>query len=145
MNFDGDMDDILRRGGSNTSATPSIVLLNQKLGTSPAPRMLEQSEIDLLRKSKEEVYKVTRGYRPIGKVTPAMKWLPYPEEKSVLNFSHSYIQSRQEFGDLIAHSHESVFIFPDKSRKIIPDPVRKDLSMTGYCWKVTAPAQLVRS
>ena len=142
MNFDGDMDDILRRGGLNTSATPSIVLLNQKLGTSPAPRMLEQFEIDLLRKSKEEVFKVGRGH--IGKVAPAVEWLLYPEEKSVLNFSRPYIQSRQEFGDLIAHSHESVFIFPDNARKIFSDPLRKDMSMTGDCWKVTAPVQIVR-
>ena len=71
MNFDSDTDDALRRGGSNTSATPSIALLNQKLGTSPAPRMLEQSEIDLLRKSKEEVFKITREH--IGKATPVVK------------------------------------------------------------------------
>ena len=59
MNFDSDTDDTLRHDGLNTSPTPSIVLLNQKIGTSPAPRMLDQSEIDLLRKSKEEIFKVT--------------------------------------------------------------------------------------
>ena len=142
MNYNSDMDDTLRRGGLDTSATPSIALLNQKLGTSPAPRMLEQSEIDLLRKSKEEVFKVTRG--DIGKVAPKVKWLLYPDDKSILNFSRPYIQSRQEFGDLIAHSHESVFIFPDDARKIVPDPVRKDMSMTGHYWKVTVPVQIVR-
>ena len=142
MNFDSDMDDTLRRGGLNTSATPSIALLNQKLGTSPAPRMLEQSEIDLLRKSKEEVFKVTR--EDIGKVAPKVKWLLYPDDKSILNFSRPYIQSRQELGDLIAHSHEPIFIFPDNARKIIPDSVRKDMSMTGHCWKVTVPVQIVR-
>ena len=144
MSFDGDMDDTSSGGGLNTSATPSIALLNQKLGTSPAPRMLEQSEIDLLRKSKEEVFKVTRGYRPLGKVTPAAKRLLYPEEKSVLNFSHSYIQSRQELGDLIAQSDKPVFIFPDNARKILPDPLRKDINMTGNCWKVAVPVQIVR-
>ena len=71
MNFDSDTDDTLGRDGLNTSPTPSIVLLNQKLGTSPAPRMLEPSEIDLLRKSKEEVFKVTRGH--VGTVDPAVK------------------------------------------------------------------------
>ena len=71
MNFDSDTDNTLRRDGLNTSPTPSIALLNQKLGTSPAPRMLDQSEIDLLRKSKEEVFKVTR--EKIGKVAPAVE------------------------------------------------------------------------
>ena len=71
MNVESDTDDTLRRDGSTTSATPSIALLNQIIGTSPAPRMLEPFEIDLLRKSKEEVFKVTRGQ--IGKVGPAVK------------------------------------------------------------------------
>ena len=71
MNFDSDMDAALRRGGLNTSFTPSIALLNQKLGTSPAPRMLEPSEIDLLRKSKEEIFKVTREH--VGKMTFAAR------------------------------------------------------------------------
>ena len=88
MNFDSDMDDTLRRGGLNISATPSIALLNQKLGTSPAPRMLEQFEIDLLRKSKEEVFKVTGG--DIERVAAAVKSLLYPEDKSPLNLSHLY-------------------------------------------------------
>ena len=71
MNFDSDTDDALRQGGPNTSPTPSIALLKQKLGTSPASRMLEQSEIDLLRKSKEEIFKVMRG--PIEGAAPAVK------------------------------------------------------------------------
>ncbi len=37
------------------SLTPSTRLLNQKLGTSPAPRMLTPSEIALLRQSKREI------------------------------------------------------------------------------------------
>ena len=59
MNVDKSKDQTLRNGGKNTSATPSIALLNQKLGTSPAPRMLTPSEIALLRQSKEEVDRVT--------------------------------------------------------------------------------------
>ncbi len=43
-----------RSGGANTSATPSIALLNRRLGTSPAPRMLTRSEIDLLRRCAKE-------------------------------------------------------------------------------------------
>ena len=38
--------------------TPSTALLNQMLGTSPAPRMLTSSEIALLRQSKEEISQV---------------------------------------------------------------------------------------
>ena len=142
MNFDSDMDDTLRHGGLNTSATPSIALLNQKLGTSPAPRMLEQSEIDLLRKSKEEVLKVGRG--DIERVASVTKSLLYSEEKSVLNFSPSYIQTGQEFGYLINQPDKPIFIFPAYTRKTIPEPLRKDMSMTGDCWKVTAPVQIVR-
>ena len=142
MNSEKNTDRTSSGGGEHVSATPSIALLNQKLGISPAPRMLEQSEIDLLRKSKEEVFKVTRGHT--GKAAPEAKWLLYPEDKSILNFSHLYIQNRQELGDLIAQSDEPVFIFPDNTKKIIPDPARKDINMTGNCWKVTAPVQIVR-
>ena len=71
MNFDSDTDDTLGRDGLNTSPTPSLALLNQKIGTSPTPRMLDQSEIDLLRKSKDEVFKVTR--ERIGKAAPEAK------------------------------------------------------------------------
>ena len=47
-----------RNGGGNTSATPSLALLNRTLGTSPAPRMLTPYEIDLLRQSKKEMAQV---------------------------------------------------------------------------------------
>lgn len=50
----------LKPGGSDTSATPSIAVLNRRLGTSPTPRMLTPSEIDLLRRSKAEVARVTQ-------------------------------------------------------------------------------------
>ena len=59
MNPDKSTDQTLRNGGRHTSATPSIALLNRKLGTSLAPRMLTPSEIALLRQSKEEVDRVT--------------------------------------------------------------------------------------
>ena len=59
MNFDKDMGKALRSGGGSDSVTPSIASLNRKLGTSPAPRMLEASEIELLRKSKREVFEYT--------------------------------------------------------------------------------------
>ena len=44
------------------SVTPSTALLNQKLATSNAPRMLTPSEVTLLRQSKQEIaarYKAT--------------------------------------------------------------------------------------
>lgn len=44
-----------RTSGANASVTASTLLLNQKLGTSPAPRMLTPSEIALLRKSQQEI------------------------------------------------------------------------------------------
>ena len=44
-----------RSGGESISVTPSTALLNQKLGTSPVPRMLTPSEIDLLRRSAREI------------------------------------------------------------------------------------------
>jgi hypothetical protein len=45
----------LKTGGSDNSLTPSTRLLNQKLGTSPAPRRLTPSEIELLLQSKREL------------------------------------------------------------------------------------------
>ena len=60
MNSDSDMGKNLRTGGEDVSVTPSTALLNQRLVISSAPRMLEQSEIDLLTKSKEEIYRATR-------------------------------------------------------------------------------------
>ena len=47
-----------RSGGASTSATPSIDLLNRRLGVSPAPRMLTPYEIDLLRKCAQEAMDV---------------------------------------------------------------------------------------
>ena len=49
-----------RTGGVSYSATPSIALLNRRLGTSPAPRMLTPYEIDLLRQCVKETAEVTR-------------------------------------------------------------------------------------
>ena len=45
----------LKSGGTSPSVTPSTALLNQMLGTSPAPRMLTPTEIELLQRSKQEV------------------------------------------------------------------------------------------
>ena len=53
-------------GGENASATPSIAALNRKLGTSPTPRMLTPSEIELLRRSKAEVIQVAREILAAG-------------------------------------------------------------------------------
>ena len=49
------MEQNLKTGGLSDSITPSTRLLNQKLGTSPAPRRLNASEIELLVRSKQEV------------------------------------------------------------------------------------------
>ncbi len=49
------MEQNLKTGGSSISLTPSTRLLNQKLGTSLAPRRLTPSEIELLRQSKQEI------------------------------------------------------------------------------------------
>ena len=59
MNSDRSTAGTSRSGGGNTSATPSIALLNRRLGTSPAPRMLTPYEIDLLRQCVKEVAEVT--------------------------------------------------------------------------------------
>ena len=58
MNSENDTGRTSRNGGGNTSATPSIALLNRSVGTSPAPRMLTPYEIDLLRRSKTEMARV---------------------------------------------------------------------------------------
>jgi len=50
-------------GGEKDSVTPSTRLLNQKPGTLPAPRMLEPSEIALLRQSKQEIARKLMGAR----------------------------------------------------------------------------------
>ena len=49
------MEQNLNTGGSGDSLTASTRLLNQKLGTSPAPRRLTPSEIALLLASKHEL------------------------------------------------------------------------------------------
>ena len=43
------------------SDTPTIALLNRRLGTSPAPRMLTPYEIDLLRRCVKEAVEVSRA------------------------------------------------------------------------------------
>ena len=58
MNSAGNTDQISRSGGEGISATPSIALLNRRLGTSPAPRMLTPYEIDLLRQCAKEASEV---------------------------------------------------------------------------------------
>ena len=59
MSSDKSTDRTSRSGGGNTSATPSIALLNRRLGTSPAPRMLTPYEVDLLRQCAKEAAEVT--------------------------------------------------------------------------------------
>lgn len=49
------MDNNLKTGGKSDSVTVSTALLNRRLATSKAPRMLTRSEIELLRKSKQEI------------------------------------------------------------------------------------------
>ncbi len=44
------MDRNSSNAGGKFSAIPSIALLNRRLGTSPAPRMLTPDEVDLLRR-----------------------------------------------------------------------------------------------
>ena len=66
MNADKDTQTALKSGAKCATATPSIAALNRKLGTSPAPRMLTPSEIELLRRSKAEVIRVTREILAAG-------------------------------------------------------------------------------
>ncbi len=61
----------LKAGGANTSATPSIALLNRRLGTSPAPRMLTSSEIDLLRQCVKEASDVAHEVLARSKTEPS--------------------------------------------------------------------------
>ena len=60
MSSDGNTGPSSRGGGGSVSATPSTALLNRRLGTSPAPRMLTPYEIDLLRRSAQEIAESTR-------------------------------------------------------------------------------------
>ena len=72
MNSDKGTAPSSKPGGETISATPSITLLNQRLGTSLAPRMLTPSEIDLLRQCAQEAMEFVdelltaqeRGNRP---------------------------------------------------------------------------------
>ena len=50
----------LKAGGASGSVTPSTALLNRRLGTSPAPRMLTPYEVDLLQRSNREVSDAVR-------------------------------------------------------------------------------------
>ena len=54
MNSEKSTDRTSKRGGTGISAMPLIALLNRRLGTSPAPRMLTPYEIDLLRQCTRE-------------------------------------------------------------------------------------------
>ena len=55
MSSDGSTAGTSRSSGGKSSVTPSTALLNRKLGTSLAPRMLTPSEIALLQHSKKEM------------------------------------------------------------------------------------------
>ena len=59
MNSDNDTDRTSKAGGGKISTTPSIALLNRRLGTSPVPRMLTRYEIGLLRQGMKEIAQVT--------------------------------------------------------------------------------------
>ena len=58
MTSDGNTERTSKSGSGSVSATPSIDLLNRRIGTSPAPRMLTPSEIDLLRQCVKEASEV---------------------------------------------------------------------------------------
>ena len=58
MNSAKNTDRTLKSGGGNGSRTPSATLLRQRLGASPAPRMLTPYEIGLLRRSKREMAEI---------------------------------------------------------------------------------------
>ena len=60
MNSDEDTEQTSRNGGRSVSVSPATAALNRKLGTSLAPRMLTQSELDLLRQSAREIAQTTR-------------------------------------------------------------------------------------
>jgi len=54
------MENNLKTGGKKFSLTPSTALLNQKPGAYLKPRMLTESEIKLLRQSKQEIGEAVR-------------------------------------------------------------------------------------
>ena len=47
---------------TTASLTPAAAMLKRRLGTSPAPRMLTPSEIELLRRSVEEAAEVAGAF-----------------------------------------------------------------------------------
>ena len=55
------MEKNLKNGGWKGSVTPSTALLNQRLDTFSTPRMLTPYEIELLRKSKQEIGEAVRN------------------------------------------------------------------------------------
>ena len=58
MSSDSNTGQLSSSGGTIDSVTRSTALLNRKLGTSPAPRTLTASEIELLQRSKRETARV---------------------------------------------------------------------------------------
>ncbi len=61
------MTDSLKRRGKTNLATPSVDLLNRKLGPSPFPRMLTEYEDELLRRAAHEISRVTTEVLRRGK------------------------------------------------------------------------------
>lgn len=61
------MDRNLKADGENGSVTASTALLNQRLATLNVPRMLSPYEIELLRKSKEEIGERCRAFQKIDR------------------------------------------------------------------------------
>lgn len=58
MNSDDDEVQKSGDGGVTVSATPSIALLNRRLGIAPSPRMLTEYEIELLQRAAKEAAQV---------------------------------------------------------------------------------------
>ena len=77
-----------RRGGESASATPSIALLNRKLGTSPAPRMLTPSEIALLRQCAKEASEVAREIAANANAAKAMEGASVAASQPDLELRH---------------------------------------------------------
>ena len=61
-------------GGTSNSVTPSTALLTRRLGTSPVPRTLTRSEIELLRRSKKEMVRVARDVLAIQAAAGGRPW-----------------------------------------------------------------------
>ena len=62
MNSNNNTVQISKNGAGSVSATPSLDVLNRRLGVSLAPRMLTPYEIDLLRQSKMEMAQAVSEY-----------------------------------------------------------------------------------